>query len=62
MNKSPFPPTDQQYCGNCYYCRVAFDETTIQCRFSPPVQMTGHPKWPVVMPEDWCGAWAPVEP
>lgn len=50
-----------QTCETCAYCAKV--DTTLECRFRPPVvlMVSDYPRslWPEVDAKDWCGEWSP---
>jgi hypothetical protein len=51
---NPYPPIEQQICGNCRYFR------NLECRRHAPADRF-FGVWPKPLDIDWCGEWAPTE-
>jgi hypothetical protein len=51
---SPYPPINEQFCGNCRYFRQG------ECRCKSPAYDWGG-LWPKPPATSWCGEWAPRE-
>ena len=72
-NTYGYPPVEQQHCGICRYAvelpKRDFDDVVRCARHAPvilpepldPEDPTLYGYWPAVLPDCWCGEWAPKD-